>query len=73
MELFEVRGSDEGTPGGCDQGFEGLPEIGLQSENNQGDYTIVIHFRLVTLESNLSKINHRAKLWSLEFFYFSQK
>ena len=49
MELFEVRGSDEGTPGGCDQGFEGLPEIGLQSENNQGDY---IHFRFATLESN---------------------
>ena len=52
MELFEVRGSDEGTPGGCDQGFEGLPEIGLQSENNQGDFTIAIHFMLATLESN---------------------
>ena len=35
MELFEVRGSDEA--GGCDQGFQGLPGIGLQSENNQED------------------------------------
>ena len=66
MELFEVRGSDEGTPGGCDLGFEGLPEIGLQSENNLGDYTIAIHFRLATLESNWCI--HRAKLLSLDFF-----